>query len=342
MRGKRLSRLLQVISLLRGQKNWNTRTLAEHFSTSRRNIHRDLAVLELAGVPFYYDPQFGDGGGYQIKPTFWFPTIQLSSQECIDLAVLTRSAETGGGIPLLDSISEVRDKLLATLSHEHQDTIREASELFEILTLRLSDHSRCRKIMIVLQQSLLNRKQVEGLYESPHGRRATKVHLQPRRVFLAGSAWYAACFDNQKKITRLYRLARFKELKLTNSAMTISKEFSLRDFLGNAWVAYRGSRDWHIEILFDRQAAPMVAEVRWHQTQKLLPQKDGSLIFRATVSGLEEIKYWVLNWGPRAKVLKPRQLADEVCKLAQDTCLHYCNDVSPKKLCKHTKGKIDD
>lgn len=339
MRGKRLSRLLQVISLLRGQKNWNTRTLAEHFSTSRRNIHRDLAVLELAGVPFYYDPQFGDGGGYQIKPTFWFPTIQLSSQECIDLAVLARGAETGGGIPLLDSVSEVRDKLLATVSHEHQDTIRQASRLFEILTLRLSDHSRCRKIMVALQQSLLNRRQVEGLYESPHSKRTTKVHLQPRRVFLAGGAWYAACFDNQKGTTRLYRLARFKELKLANNPMTISREFSLRDFLGNAWVAYRGSRDWQVEIMFDGSAAPIVAEVCWHQTQKLLPQKDGSLIFRATVSGLEEIKYWVLNWGPRAKVLKPRQLADEVCSLAQDTCCHYRDDVSQKKVRSRTKGE---
>jgi len=51
MRGRRLQRLLQVIALLRGPSSWNARRLAEHFNASRRNIYRDLAILELSGVP---------------------------------------------------------------------------------------------------------------------------------------------------------------------------------------------------------------------------------------------------------------------------------------------------
>ena len=68
MRGKRLARILRYISLFKGPTSWNARRLAEHFGTSSRNVYRDLALLELAGVPYYYDPDFGEGGGYRIRP----------------------------------------------------------------------------------------------------------------------------------------------------------------------------------------------------------------------------------------------------------------------------------
>lgn len=323
MRGKRLARLIQYITLFRGQASWNARRLAERFGCSRRNIYRDLALLELAGVPFYYDPDFGEGGGFRIRPDYFFPTVQLNQQECIDLAVLTRGVATGHGIPLLDSATEVRDKLMATVPAKHQDTIRTASELFEILSLRLADHSKCRGVMLAFQEALLLRRQLEGIYQSPREKRPVKVRLQPRRVFLTSICWYAVCYDNDAKENRLYRLARFKDVRVTKQAMTVPEEFSLREFLGNAWTVYRGDRDWPVEILFDPEAAPLVSEVRWHETQKLLPQKNGSVIFQATVSGFEEIKYWILNWGPRATVLKPRELADEVRRLAGAVMANY-------------------
>lgn len=323
MRGKRLARLLRIITLLRGPKSWNAPRLAEHLVTSRRNIHRDLALLELAGVPYYYDPDFGEGGGYRIRPDWFFPTVQLSQQECIDLAVLARGTETGEGIPLLDGACEVRNKLLATVLPEHQETIRTASELFDILSLRLADHSHCRQIMVSFQQALLTGKQIDGVYEGRTDSRGGRVHIQPRRVFLAGNCWYAACHENRSGATKLYRLARFKCATVSTRPITIEREFSLREFLGNAWTVHRGSRDWHVEIHFDSEAAALIREVRWHHTQQTTARADGSLIFRATVSGLEEIKYWVLTWGPQAIVLKPKELIDEVRRLIAETLRKY-------------------
>ncbi len=322
MRGKRLNRLLQVIALLRGPTSWNVRRLAEHFHTSRRNIYRDLAVLELAGVPFYYDPQYGEGGGYRIRPEWWFPSVSMTEQEVLDLAVIARVAETSS-IPLLENVSEVRDKLLGTLPAKQQDLIKTASELFDILSVGISDHSDSRGIMVTLQGSLLRKLQVEATYRSPHQQKVVKLQLQPRRIFLCGSAWYIAAHDNKANETKLYRLARFQSMKLTEKSITVETNFSLREFLGNAWTVHRGERDWHIEIYFDASTAPLVAETKWHHTQELEWWQDGSLTFRVTVSGLEEIKYWVLQWGPGATVVKPRELAEEVQALLESTLCNY-------------------
>ena len=316
---------------MRGPSSYNARRLGEHFGISRRNVHRDLAVLELAGVPFSYDPQHGVGGGFRIRSDWWFPHVGLSDQECLDLAVLTRAAESHS-IPLLEDVCTVRDKLLGTLPAKQQDLIRSASELFDVLGLQMADHAHCRPIMTSLQTALLKAQQVEGRYETPHQRKAVKVSLQPRRIFLAGQAWYLAAHDNKDSQTKLYRVARFKSLAVNGRPMTVERSFSLREFLGNAWVVHRGGpheRDWHVEIEFTPDAADLVAETNWHHTQEIERRPDGSLIFRATVSGLEEIKWWLMGWGPRAKVLKPRELAEEVCHLANDIIERYGN--TPKR-----------
>lgn len=322
MRGKRLNRLLQLIATLRGPTSYNARRLAERFGCSRRNVYRDMAVLELAGIPVYHDPGHGDGGGYRIRSDWWFPSVGLTDKECLDLAVIARVAENRV-IPLLDDVCAVRDKLLGTLPAKQQDLIRSASDLFDILGLHLADHSHCQKVMTTIQTALLSGKQVKARYRSPHDKTEVVLRLQPRRVFLCRQAWYMAAHDNKARQTQLYRIARFQTVELLKDAITVQPQFSLREFLGNAWTVYRGDRDWHVEIEFSPEAAELVAETRWHHTQELETNGDGSLRFRAIVSGLEEIKYWVLQWGPRAKVHKPLELKDAVAQLARDTSQLY-------------------
>ena len=323
VRGRRLSRILKIIALLRGPSSFNARRLADQFSTSRRNIYRDIAILELAGVPVYHDPDFGDtGGGYRIRSDWWFPHVGLTDRECLDLAVLTRVAESKS-IPLLDEVCSARDKLLGTLPGKQQDLIHAAAELFDIIGLNLADHSHCRHVMTTLQTALLAQMQVEATYRSPHEGKVVRLSLQPRRIFLANQAWYLAGWDNKTKTDRLYRVARFKDMKVTTKPMDVSRSFSLREMLGNAWTVYRGDRDYHIEIEFSPEAAELVAETRWHPTQELERQKNGSTIFRATVSGLEEIKYWVLSWGARARVIKPKELVREIHDLSAAIIAKY-------------------
>jgi predicted DNA-binding transcriptional regulator YafY len=321
VRGQRLARLLKLIALLRGPSAWNARRLAEHFGTSRRNVHRDMLVLKMAGIPVYRDTEFGDGGSYRIRQDWYFPHVGLTDQECLDMSVLTLAAESKS-IPLLQGMTEVRDKLLSTLPARQQDLIRDASELFEVLSLGMADHEHCSKIMLTLQQALLTKRQVEGLYSTPHERRSKRVQLQPLRVFLARNAWYVAAQDNAKQI-KLFRLARFKELSVSGKPNPSRRDWSLKQMLGNAWTVYRGERDWHVEIVFDPEAAVLVQEVRWHPTQELTTLDNGCLRFRAIVSGLEEIRFWVLSWGHHATVIKPSELRHEVCQIASKLLANY-------------------
>ncbi len=69
--------------------------------------------------------------------------------------------------------------------------------------------------------------------------------------------------------------------------------------------------------------AALVAETGGHHPKEIKRRKTGSAPLRFAVSGREEIKHWVLQWGPAAKVVKPSELADEVKSLAQSTADRY-------------------
>ncbi len=80
--------------------------------------------------------------------------------------------------------------------------------------------------------------------------------------------------------------------------------------------------------------ARWVGEKIWHESQKAKKNGDGSLELTFRIAGLDEIKRWVLSFGPEAVVLEPEKLKEMVRKdlsrnLAQYSkgpCLYEINE----------------
>ena len=52
----------------------------------------------------------------------------------------------------------------------------------------------------------------------------------------------------------------------------------------------------------------------WHESQKITKLPDGSLEMAFLVAGLDEIKRWILSFGPEAIVLEQEKLKEMVRK----------------------------
>jgi len=57
-----------------------------------------------------------------------------------------------------------------------------------------------------------------------------------------------------------------------------------------------------------------VGEKIWHESQKTKKNEDGSHEFMFMVAGLDEIKRWILSFGPEAVVMEPEKLKEMVRK----------------------------
>ena len=58
--------------------------------------------------------------------------------------------------------------------------------------------------------------------------------------------------------------------------------------------------------------AGRVQETRWHPSQQLTTNDDGSLDMRLAIASTIEIINWVLSWGPHCEVLQPQDLRDRI------------------------------
>ena len=89
----RLANVMRIQELLLGRGRWNVKTLAAELEYSEKTVHRYLAVLELAGVPWYYDSH---DRCYHVRPGFKFPVVNLSPDELLGQAAATAVAKAAG------------------------------------------------------------------------------------------------------------------------------------------------------------------------------------------------------------------------------------------------------
>src|SRR3954447_13234330 len=87
------SRLLELLSLLQGRRDWPGGELAERLEVSGRTIRRDVERLRQLGYPV--DSLTGPAGGYTLRAGSAMPPLIVDDDEAIAIAVGLRTAAGG-------------------------------------------------------------------------------------------------------------------------------------------------------------------------------------------------------------------------------------------------------
>jgi predicted DNA-binding transcriptional regulator YafY len=69
--------------------------------------------------------------------------------------------------------------------------------------------------------------------------------------------------------------------------------------------------------------ARWVGEKIWHESQKITKLPNGGLEMSFRIAGLDEIKRWVLSFGPECQVLEPERLVEMVRKDLSRNLVQY-------------------
>src|ERR1700752_2166275 len=84
------SRLLELLSLLQGRRDWTGGELAERLEVSGRTVRRDIERLRELGYPVDSVP--GPAGRYTLRAGAAMPPLLLDDDEAIAIAVGLRTA----------------------------------------------------------------------------------------------------------------------------------------------------------------------------------------------------------------------------------------------------------
>src|SRR5688500_13624913 len=87
------ARLLTLLSLMQGRRDWPGNELADRLGVTSRTIRRDVERLRELGYPV--ESMSGPAGGYQLRAGTAMPPLLLDDDEAIAIAVGLRTAAGG-------------------------------------------------------------------------------------------------------------------------------------------------------------------------------------------------------------------------------------------------------
>jgi predicted DNA-binding transcriptional regulator YafY len=303
-------RMFKIEQLIKSGKNYGIKDLADEFEVSPRTIQRDLdSMRELMGAPLVYD-RFKKGFYYDQE--FSLPKPNLNEGEIIALFLTDKLLAQLEGTPYAAYLASAGEKLRCLLTDQVSFFMEQEADFISIASVPLrGDEVKLAERFAVLEKARRQKCSVEIEHYSVQHNQLTRRVLAPYHLHLREGTWYVIGYCHLRKEVRLFALDRVSEVKALNEQFEIQPGFNIEEYLKNCWGIERGE-SVRVKVRFDAFQAKWIRERVWHPSQELIEREDGGLNFLAEVTGLREIKQWVLGFGEHAEVLEPVELRDEI------------------------------
>ena len=306
----RTARLMRVASLLNAHpEGMRPKDIAERLGMSVRNVYRDLKALEgEVGLPTW-----SEEGRWGILESAFLPPLKLTLSEAMAVflgaRLMVRYADKYD--PDLGSAFE---KLAANLPDTLREHVARSLDILQDAPLDpdFIDHVR------QLTRAWAERRVVDIEYEGAafEGRAGERSRRTVRPFLIEPSlqthALYLIGWDEDRDAVRTFKVERIRDVRVTPRSFEPPEEASLERDLRRGWDIIADQPPVEIVLQFSPSVADRVAETVWHPLQKTERASDGSLLWRSTVSGIIEIRLWILSWGDDVEVLEPSELRSQV------------------------------
>jgi len=314
MRGDQLARQWRVIRSIEASTNGLTvAEIANRQETGIRTIYRDLEALQSAGFPLYTE-KVEKANRWAFVDTYKFKIpAPFTLTELMSLYFYKDLVRVFKGTPFHDSIDSVFKKIQATLPPQALRYLDQMQSVFHVGIKPYKDYGQFRNILNQVNQAAMDRRRVEMVYHSLHRKEKTLRKVDPYKVWFYDGTIYLIGLCHLREEVRMFVLDRIKMLKITDERFMIPNDFSLDDFMRDSFKVMHDEL-YTVKVRISPGWARWVSEKIWHESQKTKKMPDGSMEMIFQVAGLDEIKRWILSFGPEAFVLEPEKLKEMVHK----------------------------
>ena len=275
-------------------------------------------MLRQSGIPLAFDERQQH---YCIPGACLLPPTNFTPEEALSLVVLCHELGNGSSLPFLGPARSAAVKIESSLPVRLREQLRDVASTLHIHPPPINRLEGRQPVYEQLLDAIVNRRNVRIRYESLQERQELVTRLSPYQLFFSRRSWYVVGRSSLHRAKRTFHLGRILNIETLDDHFQIPRGFSIDRYLRNAWhmIPEKG-RDSDVVVRFGKLVAQNVAEVHWHKTQRLAWRDDGTLDFHVTVSGLNEISWWILGYGDQAEVCEPpvlrRMVADRAKRMA--------------------------
>ena len=300
---------MRLHAALKARRFPNCQKIGAELEVSAKTIQRDIDFMRYRlGLPIDYHPQ--EFGFFYTEPVTAFPNIEVSEGEITALLVAQKALAQYKGTPFERPLQTAFRKLTDGL----KDRVSFSwSDLEEAISFRSAGASVADiELFEIVSKGVLRCVELEFEYRKLKSAGFEARRVRPYHLGCLENQWYLFAEDLERKQLRTFALPRMRKPRLTTKGFRRPANFSIAQILSGSFGVHSAGKKQRIRLQFDPFAARLVAERRWHESQRVRELKDGGIVLEMELGGLQEIERWILSWGKHARVLAPKELATRV------------------------------
>jgi predicted DNA-binding transcriptional regulator YafY len=318
--GEKFIRVMQLFTRLSETKSGlTTKQLAEDLEVTPRTVQRYVATLrDSAGIDIE-----DVGGKLRIGEGTRLPPLQLDRYQATQLLIALRllhQLRTEQDPALVGALAQLSRALRVQLVSRYLERTLEHAENRPLNRERLAmEHT--------VIDAWVESRSLQVDYVDSTGRESRRV-LQPYFLEPAaeGRHLYVFALDSTSQEVRPFRLDRIVRAHVLPDTFHVPDDFDIDTVISSSWGVWQSETPDDVLLVFGAEAGRWVLESRWHPSARITELPDGRIEVRLRVASEQEMRAWVLRWGPLVEVLQPRSLRTYVADAHRRAAAMYDDD----------------
>jgi predicted DNA-binding transcriptional regulator YafY len=209
------SRLLELLSLLQGRRDWPGNELADRLEVSGRTVRRDIERLRQLGYPV--DSLTGPAGGYRLRAGSAMPPLLLDDEEAIAIAVGLRTAAGASVAGIEEAAVRALVKLEQVLPVHLRGRVGALGST--TFTLPVAGPTVDPQHLTAIAAACRDSECLRFGYRSRDGADSRR-EVEPHSLVNHGRRWYLVAWDRRREGWRTFRIDRLTKPASTGVRFT--------------------------------------------------------------------------------------------------------------------------
>lgn len=324
--------LLRLAMLMQGTREGiSFADIQREFEVGRRTAERMRDAIER----IFPQLERVDSGERQAR--FRLPAGTLSGfiaptvEELAELEAAAASLRAQGVTGRAELIEAAAAKLRAMTRPEHLRKLEPDLEmLLESEGVAMRPGPRpvlANELLATLRRAIIGCLPIETTYRSARAAEPASVTLHPYGLVYGSRPLLVAARPDRGE-PRQYRLDRMGKVSIGQPAFIRPESFDLAAFAARAFGVWQ-EEPFDVVLSFAPAVADEAARWRFHPTQTVSHEKDGSLTVRFHAGGAAEIAWHLFTWGTQVTIIAPGVLRERVVGLLREALRHHAGTDDP-------------
>ena len=299
------------------------RELASQLEVSPKTILRDLQLFQRTGFPVLEVVGSHGVKHWRLGPAGGEIPLGFTFDEALAMVLGWKSLQGLGGTLIAEAAERAFQKLRAAFNPRVLRYLDKMRDQFRDSDFGVTEYGPHAEILDQLMIAIEERRVVFIAYRSQRATEPVTYDVHPYRLQRHQGSLYLVGYKPLDDAVRTWRVDRIERADVEQMPFTVPADLDLDARFAGSLGIYEGHEDIGVLVRFRPPAARFVQEKKWHSSQRLTPQRDGSLLAELRLSSTAELKPWILGFGSAAEVLEPESLRAELAAELQQMLAAY-------------------